>query len=257
MPRPWSAVGHAPPAAITGTFDLRTDQGSSTMVETSRLFLKPPPSPPSTHQPVDARLDRLQGRAQRTAPRGRPSGRPPSRRVVVLVGIAGRGGDEPHALVDARRRRCRDRARRPGRCSPRTACRSGRASCGPPRARRRARRTRSSMIPRPPAFGRPPRPACGAGDPPHGRFWTMGYSTPSICVIRVLISDGRFLKRLFERMGGAWPPPAAVPRQERTLRESPRKLFGESFLHVALWFGCTWSPEAMPASRSRRPCPAC
>ncbi len=40
-----------PPAAITGTPTFEQTSGSSTMVATSRGFLKPPPSPPSTTRP--------------------------------------------------------------------------------------------------------------------------------------------------------------------------------------------------------------
>jgi len=40
-----------PPAAITGTFTFEQTRGSRTMVATSRLFLNPPPSPPSTTSP--------------------------------------------------------------------------------------------------------------------------------------------------------------------------------------------------------------
>ena len=40
-----------PPAAITGTSTFEQTSGSSTMVATSRGFLKPPPSPPSTTRP--------------------------------------------------------------------------------------------------------------------------------------------------------------------------------------------------------------
>ena len=40
-----------PPAAITGTSTLETTSGRSTIVETGRGLLKPPPSPPSTMSP--------------------------------------------------------------------------------------------------------------------------------------------------------------------------------------------------------------
>jgi hypothetical protein len=40
-----------PPAAMTGTVTFEQTSGSSTIVATSRGFLKPPPSPPSTISP--------------------------------------------------------------------------------------------------------------------------------------------------------------------------------------------------------------
>jgi hypothetical protein len=40
-----------PPAAITGTFTFEQTSGRRTMEATSREFLKPPPSPPSTTRP--------------------------------------------------------------------------------------------------------------------------------------------------------------------------------------------------------------
>ena len=40
-----------PPSAMMGTSTFERTSGSSTMVETSRGFLKPPPSPPSTTRP--------------------------------------------------------------------------------------------------------------------------------------------------------------------------------------------------------------
>jgi hypothetical protein len=58
MPRP----SQMPPAAISGTSVRSRTPCSSTKVDTSSGFLKPPPSPPSTIQPVDAGIDRLERR---------------------------------------------------------------------------------------------------------------------------------------------------------------------------------------------------
>ena len=45
------APSQMPPAAMIGTSTFERTSGSSTIVETSRGFLKPPPSPPSTTSP--------------------------------------------------------------------------------------------------------------------------------------------------------------------------------------------------------------
>ena len=45
------APSRIPPAAMIGTSTFDTTSGSSTIVATSRGFLKPPPSPPSTTRP--------------------------------------------------------------------------------------------------------------------------------------------------------------------------------------------------------------
>ena len=73
-------------------------------------------------QPVDAGIDGAQRRLERRHDMEHGEPRLLQRRAIFLR-IAGRGGDELHALVDDELDDVRDRARRPGRCSRRTACR--------------------------------------------------------------------------------------------------------------------------------------
>ena len=88
-----------PPAAMIGTSTFERTSGSSTMVETSRGFLKPPPSPPSTTRPSTPASTafsaaRSVGTTWNTVSPASFSAR------VYLRRVAGRGGDEAHALLD-------------------------------------------------------------------------------------------------------------------------------------------------------------
>ena len=88
-----------PPAAMIGTSTFERTSGSSTMVATSRGFLKPPPSPPSTTRPstpasIALRAPRSVGTTWKTVRPACLSAR------AVLGRVAGRGGDELDALLD-------------------------------------------------------------------------------------------------------------------------------------------------------------
>ena len=88
-----------PPAAMIGTSTLLATSGSSTIVGDVARVLEAAALAALDHQAVDAGVDRLQRRGQRghDVEHGEP-GRLQLR--GVLGGVAGRGGDEPHALVD-------------------------------------------------------------------------------------------------------------------------------------------------------------
>ena len=88
-----------PPAAITGTVTFEQTSGSSTIVATSRGFLKPPPSPPSTTSPstpasIAFNAASSDGTTWNTV-------RPAALSCFgVLARIAGGRRDELHALRD-------------------------------------------------------------------------------------------------------------------------------------------------------------
>ena len=87
-----------PPAAITGTSTLETTSGRSTIVDTGRGLLKPPPSPPSTMRPSTPASTAFSApvRLGTTWKTVRPASLSGTR---VLHRAAGRRGHELHALL--------------------------------------------------------------------------------------------------------------------------------------------------------------
>ena len=88
-----------PPAAMIGTSTCRAHQRQQHHRRHRRRVLEAAALAAFDDEPVDAGVDRLQRRGERRhdVEHGEPG---VLERAVYLVGIAGRGGDELHALVD-------------------------------------------------------------------------------------------------------------------------------------------------------------
>ena len=100
-----------PPAAITGTFTFSQTSGSRTMLDDFARVLEAAALAAFDHQAVDARIDRAQRRLQRRHDMKHGEARF-LQRPHDLLRIAGRGGDELHALIEHEFHDVRDRARR-------------------------------------------------------------------------------------------------------------------------------------------------
>jgi hypothetical protein len=94
-----------PPAAIIGTSVRARIPCSSTSVETSSGFLKPPPSAPSDHQAVDAGLDAFH-RGLHRRHRMIDDDACGLQRRNEFRRAAGRGGDEFNARVADELKHC-------------------------------------------------------------------------------------------------------------------------------------------------------
>ena len=197
-----------PPAAITGTPTFEQTSGSSTIVETSREFLKPPPSPPSTTSPstpasIAFSAVPSEGTTWKTV---RPASFSAEQYLLgspaeVVTNFT------PWSTTNETMSGSRTKA---------WAMFTPNGLSVRPRILRISSRTASSspeevsMIPSPPALDTAEASWLRAIQPIGA--WTMGYSIPSICVMRVLITAAP-PKRLFEPLGGARPAPSSVRRR--------------------------------------------
>ena len=156
-----------PPAAMTGTSTFEQTSGSSTIVATSRGFLKPPPSPPSTTRPSTPASTAF--RAAASVGHDVEDGEPGVLQLRRVLASGRRpSGHELHALVDHEVDDAGSRTKSWAMFTPKgLSVRS--------RILRISSRTASSspddvsMMPRPPAFGHR-RGQLRAGDPAHRRL---------------------------------------------------------------------------------------